>query len=152
MDWRPRAGEPGALQADRRAGSLCPGLGRAAGASPGALPGVAGCPPLTRAPLPPSRPPPTGRRPRPWSPSPTNCSSSCPSWKVSDRELGVCSRCFLNVNGVMWDRGFVNLKNPVIFAGAVLRDLFEVVCCKVCWAVGLQVLQGCGSMRSIKGR
>lgn len=97
------------LTAERDSGVR--GCGRAAGASPGIWPGVAGCPPLTRAPLPPSRPPPTGRRPRPWSPSPTNCSSSFPSWKVSDRGLGVCSCCFLNVNGVVWDRGFVNLKN-----------------------------------------
>ena len=50
----------------------------------------------------------------------------------------------------MWDRGFVNLKNPVIVAGAVPRDLFEVVCRKVCWAGDLKVPRGSGSMRAIK--
>lgn len=35
VDWRPRAGEPGALQADRRAGSWCPGLWEGGGSFAG---------------------------------------------------------------------------------------------------------------------
>lgn len=71
--------------------------------------------------------------PRPWSPSPTSCSSSYPSSKVSCLGLFYsfflssffCNCCFLYLSRVMCDRSFVNLTNPVISAFVVPEDLFS---------------------------
>ena len=69
---------------------------------------------------------------------------------MSGPGLGVCDCCFLNFNRVVWDRGFVNLKSPVIFVCAVPRDFFKVVHSEVCWAVDLKIPPG--SMRAIRDR
>ena len=44
VDWQPRAGEPGALQADRRAGFGCPGLWAGGGSLTGNLARGSGLP------------------------------------------------------------------------------------------------------------
>ena len=38
----------------------------------------------------------------------------------------LCNCCFLNFNGVMWERGWVSPKNLVIFAFTVPKDLYVV--------------------------
>lgn len=83
VDCQPGDGKPGALQAGRRAGSgrLGPRAGDGSLTQSPAVGG--GLPAAHPGPSSSQQTPPVGRRPRPWSPSPTNCSSSCPSSKVS---------------------------------------------------------------------